>query len=522
MQKEKSAQPVAKSALHFAVGTFFSRISGMLREITMAYTLGTSAAAAAFLIAFRFAYLMRRILGEGALVNGFIPHYETMRAISPQNAAFFFRDLLVTLGFLLLAIISVAEISLGIALYTGVFSLENSEIVQLIMLMLPGLFFICFFALQSGFLQCHGQFLLTAVAPAAFNIAWVGTLIWYRHSPASAITAHLSIALGFALFFQWLLLWRHTSAHLRGFLALRDWFQSTLFSKEIRLMLKGIALSIIAVSATQVNGFIDMLFARYADLEGPAYLSYAIRLQQLPLALFGIAIASALFPALARALQAHDEDEVRSLLHFGLMRSFTLMLPCTLGIIVLGGPAVNLLFGRGIFTALSSTETTLCLWGYGLGLLPATYALLFAQGFFIRKNYLTPTAISIASMLFNTACNALLILIFHMGALSIAIATSVSALFQAVILMMLYRRRYGSLHFWVQNKIEIGKLFLATLLATALTLYFTHSWQFNFPREFWTQLSNFLLPFGAFALSFIFLCWILRAGDICSLLTRQK
>lgn len=62
----------------------------MLREVAMAYTLGTSAAAAAFLVAFRFAYLLRRILGEGALVNGFVPHYEAIRHSSPQNAAFFF------------------------------------------------------------------------------------------------------------------------------------------------------------------------------------------------------------------------------------------------------------------------------------------------------------------------------------------------------------------------------------------------------------------------------------------------
>ncbi len=516
MTKDKS---VGKSALHFAVGTFFSRISGMMREVAMAYTLGTSAAAAAFLVAFRFAYLLRRILGEGALVNGFVPHYESIRHTSHHNAALFFRDLLATLGFTLLLLIALAEITLAAALHYQLFSPENSEIVRLVMLMLPGLFFICFFALQSGFLQCQGQFLLTGIAPAAFNIAWVGTLIWYRHSPASTITTNLALSLGAAFLIQWLLLLRHTVLSLRGLLLFRDWLKASVFSPEIRIMLKGMALSVIAVSATQINSFIDMLFARYADLEGPAYLSYAIRLQQLPLSLFGIAIASAVFPSLARAVQAQDDEKARSLLRFGLLRSTSLMLPCTLGIIALGGPAVNLLFGRGNFTELSSSATTLCLWGYGLGLLPATYALLFSQAFFVRKDFLTPTLVSITSMLFSAACNACLVLLMNAGSVSIALTTSLAAAFQAAVLLVLYHRRYGSIEFWSSKRLQIAKLAICSIVSAALAYTLAPT---SFSRDFVTQLNDFFLPAGAFALSFIASCWLLRVDDVRSLLTKFR
>lgn len=491
----------------------------MVREVAMAYTLGTSAAAAAFLVAFRFAYLLRRLLGEGSLVNGFVPHYETIRQTSEKNAAHFFRDLLATLGCTLLLIIGIAEISLACSLHFALFSEESSEIIRLIMLMLPGLFFICFFALQSGFLQCHGQFLLTGVAPAAFNIAWVGTLFWYRHAPASTITTNLSLSLGIAFFIQWLLLYRQTAKHLRNFLKISDWIKVRLFSPEIRGMLKGMALSILAVSATQINSFVDMLFARYADLEGPAYLSYAIRLQQLPLSLFGIAIASAVFPSLARAVQSQDEGKARELLRFGLLRSTTLMLPCTLGIIALGGAAVNLLFGRGHFTELSTSETTLCLIGYGLGLLPATYALLFSQAFFVRKDFLTPTLVSIASMLFSAACNAFLVLLLHTGALSIALTTSLSAVFQGALLIALYHRRYGSLGFWSAQRTQIAKLALCSFLATAIAYTLAPT---TYSRDFLTQLRHFALPFTAFALSFASLSFLLRVDDIRALLQRRK
>ncbi len=512
------AKSVGKSALHFAVGTFFSRISGMLREIAMAFTLGTSAAAAAFLVAFRFAYLLRRILGEGALVNGFVPHYEAMRLASPQKAALFFRDLLATLGAVLLLIIGFTEIALAASLHFQLFSPENREIVRLVMLMLPGLFFICFFALQSGLLQCHGQFLLTGIAPAAFNVAWIGTLLWHRHDPASTITTHLALSLGAAFLIQWILLLRHTTLCLKGLLSLKDWLKSTLFSTEIRAMLKAIALSIIAVSATQINSFIDMLFARYADLEGPAYLSYAIRLQQLPLSLFGIAIASAVFPSLARAVQGQDEDKARELLSFGLLRSTSLMLPCTLGMIALGSAAVNLLFGRGNFTDVSTAETTFCLWGYGFGLIPATYALLFSQAFFVRKDFVTPTTVSIASVLFSTACNAGLVLLLHAGAVSIALTTSLAAIFQATLLIIIYNRRYGSVGFWTTHRLQLFKLVLASFAATVLASTLASPCS----RDFLLQLRAFFLPAAAFAAAFITLSWVLRIDDIRALLLRTK
>ncbi len=514
-----TAKTVGKSALHFAVGTFFSRISGLVREISMAYTLGTSAAAAAFLVAFRFAYLLRRILGEGALVNGFIPHYEALRHESTEKAAFFFRDLFVTLASTLLVLIGLGEFFLALALRFHVFSSASNEIIRLIMLMLPGLFFICFFALQSGFLQCHGQFLLTGIAPAAFNIAWIGTLIWHRHAPTSVITTYLALTLGVAFLIQWLLLLPHTLQALRGSLFLKQWIKAKLFSNEIQIMLKAISLSILAVSATQINSFIDMLFARYTDLEGPAYLSYAIRLQQFPLSLFGIAIASAVFPSLARAIQGGEEEKGRELLRFGILRSTSLMLPSTLGIFALGTASINLLFGRGSFTSHSTLETSFCLSAYGLGLLPATYALLFSQAFFVRRDFLTPTVVSLASMVFSTACNACLILLFHAGTLSIAVTTSLAAAFQAVVLMILYRRRYGDIGFWNRQRTQVFKLFVASLIPAVAAFWLTPN---SYHRDLLSQLRDFLFPAAAFILLFISLCWLLQIEDILTLFYKKK
>jgi putative peptidoglycan lipid II flippase len=225
---------------------------------------------------------------------------------------------------------------------------------------------------------------LTGAAPIAFNIAWIGTLIFYRHQSSSSITSHLAIALDIAFLFQWAVLLPATWKKLRGFLTT---CRFNLFSSEIRNMLTATALSIIGVGACQVNGFIDTLFARAADLEGPAYLAFAMRLEQFPLALFGIAISSALFPSLAKAFGNGEESVSVELLEFGILRTSFLMIPCTIGILLLGAPAINLLFGHGQFTDLSTVKTTICLWAYGLGLLPTAFTLLFSQAFFARKDF---------------------------------------------------------------------------------------------------------------------------------------
>lgn len=431
---------VGRSAFRFSLGTLFSRVSGMVREMAMAFVLGTSGAAAAFLIAFRFAYLLRRLFGESALVNGFIPHYQSLKAKDEKSAAGFFSDLFATMTLLLIGLIGVVELALFGFLQMMSIQENNAEVLRLIMLSLPGLLFICLFALHSGFLQCHGRFFLTGFAPVAFNVAWIGTLLYYRHQPSSTITTYLAIALDVAFLFQWAILLPATWKKIKDFFSA---CRFKLFSSEIKTMLGAISLSILGVGAMQINGFIDTLFARAADLEGPAYLAYAMRLEQFPLALFGIAISSALFPSLSKALGDKEERQSEELLKFGVLRTSFLMIPCSIGILLLGAQAINLLFGHGEFNDLSTVKTTICLWSYGIGLLPTALALLFAQAFFARRDFKTPMILSCYAIMFNIAFNSFLIYGLKLGATSVALSTSLAAFLNAAVLYFLYQRHFG-------------------------------------------------------------------------------
>src|ERR1700733_2872839 len=120
---------IRHSAIRFFSGTLLSRITGMLRDVSMAYAFGTQPSIAAFMVAFRFAHLLRRLLGEGALQSAFIPEFEALRHQSEQRAFTFFRDLTVILSFFLVLLISVGCTLLFGFLWWGHLNPDNYEII---------------------------------------------------------------------------------------------------------------------------------------------------------------------------------------------------------------------------------------------------------------------------------------------------------------------------------------------------------------------------------------------------------
>jgi putative peptidoglycan lipid II flippase len=507
-------QTITKSAFSFVSGTFLSRIGGLARDMSMAFCFGTDPAIAAFLVAFRLANLLRRIFGEGALLNGFIPHFESCRNINPRKAAQFFRDTFFSLMFVLILLIGLTEIGLYSWLRWGDISEGNYQIVMLTMIMLPGLLFICLFSICSGLLQCEKSFFLTGSAPVAFNIVWIGAVwILKDYIPQKAVVG-LSVAITLAFLFQWAITFPQTFSFLKRYLSLREFFRFDFFSPEIREMLASMTMSVIGVGAVQINSAIDTVFARYASLEGPAYLNYAIHLHQLPLALFGIGIASALLPPLSRAIHAEDMARYKNLLYFALTNALLLLLPCSMAIFALGGASVNLIFGRGDFNNESTMQTTLCLWGYGVGLVPMGFSLLLAPAFYAKKDYWTPTLASLLSILVNGFLNALLVVLLGLGAASLALATSIAAGCNAWFLFHRIAKRTGISLFYPLASFSIkimvcaGLSGLGTLLVehflfqgSTLSLLFD-GFEGHFSRHLADQITQFFTLMSTFVVTF--------------------
>lgn len=444
-----TAHSVLKSARSFFAGTLLSRFSGLFREIALAISFGTSPEIAAFMVSYRLANLFRRLLGEGNLQAGFVPHFASLQ----EEGGHFFRDVAYSMAIILLAVIGMLE-----GLLWGIRAVVPSDwidIIDLTMWMVPGLFFICLYGLNSSLLQCRKKYFIPAAAPMAFNFIWIGAVLIYPN------VTFLAIAITLAFAGQWLI----TAFEGARLLSFKEWLQPRLFSPDFQKLLKPLILGIIGIGAVQFNSALDTIFARIADLRGPTYLWYAIRIQQLPIALFGVALTGALLPPLSRA---QDPAKKRELLHSALTQGSMLMIICTFGILAFGTAGVNLLYGHGAFKAGDVYETAQCLWAYGLGLVPTIWVMILAARFYAEKNYRVPTLASLISVLANALLNALFVFVFHMGAVSIALATSLSALLNAIFLS----RGAFSKDYWIY----VGKVTFSCSAATAVVFGMQFIW----------------------------------------------
>jgi putative peptidoglycan lipid II flippase len=526
-----TAKSMTRSSLQFLSGTMVSRVTGMLREIVMAFCFGTDPAIAAFLVAFRLSNLLRRVFGEGALTIGFIPHFSTLQRESPARATRFFRDLVLAMSVLLIGLIGVS-LALLWPLYTwGNLSSGSQEIVILTAIMMPGLLFICLSALFSAFLQCEGVFFLVGASPVAFNAIWIAATWALRHQAPDTAALGLSLAVTLAFLMQWLVLIPRTLRLVSASLPWREWFTGNFFSADFKALVGALSLGIVGVCAIQINSAVDALFSRYASLEGPAYLTYAIRIQQFPLAIFAIAIASAALPPLSRAISSADFAKYCELLRFSLSRTFSLVFPCTVGLLVLGGPAINLAFGRGHFLPESVVHTTTCLFGYSIGLVPAAFVILMAAAFYSRKDYRTPTYASVGSVVANIALNAWFLFGLGWGTPSVAIATSLAAMLNALLLSRQLSQQVGQI-FTLNLLRPLAKTVVCSVIAGILALcvgclffqdptwelWLTGSATTPFPRDFYQQVSHFAVGSATFGISLLLMAWGMNHQDMLQLI----
>ena len=256
-----------------------------------------------------------------------------MRQKDSEEAIHFFQKLSLILSIVVTLIILLSE--------GGFYLFGQSEVVRLTKWMFPTLLFISLYGLNSTLLQCHNHFFLANLAPALCNVMWILGALQMRHSETAVAMVGLAkwVRGGFVL--QWAV----TALYLRKRLPLRGWLKGPLFHSGVRKLIQAFGLGTLGVGAVQINAFFDAIFARYASPSGPVYLWYANRIQQLALAVLGIAAVTTLVPILTRAIKGGDEEQGRKIYAFGGRRAVMLMIPMTFAIISLGSSAIQLIFG---------------------------------------------------------------------------------------------------------------------------------------------------------------------------------
>jgi putative peptidoglycan lipid II flippase len=228
----------------------------------------------------------------------------------------------------------------------------------------------------------------------------------------------------------------------------------------------------VGLAATQLNVFVNTVVATGEGTGAVSWLGYAFRVMYLPIGLFGVSIATATTPALARLAAASDAPRMRSTLASAVALMLTLNVPATLGLIVLARPIVRILFERGSFGPADTAATAAAVQLYAVGLVGYSVVKILSPAFYALNSSRTPAAVGVAAVLLNALLSVTTAPIF--GYKGLALSASVAALFNAGTLAFLLRGSLGGLEL-DRVATTFGKV-LAASLVMAATAWWGERW----------------------------------------------
>ncbi len=443
------AASLARRASTVSLGTLISRVLGYVRDMLIAYFFGASMAADAFFVAYKIPNLLRRLLGEGSLSTSFIPVYtQFLTNRGEEEARELLRTVIGAFGILFIILTGlgiifaepiVSIIAPGFAGDPEKFGLT----VLLTRIMFPFLIAIGLGAIILGVLNSWKLFFIPAIAPAMLNISEIVFMLFVVPRLAVPIIG-LAIGVVTGGFAQMLFQLVPVIKKSGGITPIIDLSHPGL--KRIgKLMLP----AIVGLSIMQVNSFVDTICATLLEAGSVTHLYYGNRLMQLPLALFGTAVATVSLPVMSENAAKKELFQLKKTLSASLKMISFLILPATTGFIVFGTPIVNMLFQRGRFLASDTAATAWVLIFYAGGLIFFSGVKAFVSAFHSLQDTKTPVKIASFAMGVNVMLNIFVVTnkslkeFFSAGGL--ALATSLAALINFTLLFLFFRRHHGDI-----------------------------------------------------------------------------
>ena len=407
------------------VMTMLSRVLGLVRDMVIARYFGAGAGADAFFVAFKIPNFLRRLFAEGAFSQAFVPVLSSYRQNQDISDVKRLVDAVAgSLGLVLLAITLVAM--LGSPVLTAVFApgfLDDDAKFALTSDMLritfPYLLLISLTAFAGGILNSYDRFAVPAFTPVLLNLSMIGAAVFMTplmEEPVMALAWGVLIAGALQLFFQLPFLMR---------LGLLPRPRVDYRHEGVSRILKLMAPALFGVSVSQINLLLDTVLASFLQTGSVSWLYYSDRLSELPLGVFGIAIATVILPSLSRKHAAASADQFAATLDWAVRAVLLIGVPAALALALLAEPLIATLFHYGEVTDRDVSMAAQSLRAYSAGLLAFMLIKVLAPGFFAREDTKTPVKIGIIAMVANMALNlALIVPLAHAG---LALATSLSA-----------------------------------------------------------------------------------------------
>ena len=430
--------------------TVVSRVLGLARDAVFSRVFGDSAAMSAFFTAFIIPNIFRRLFGEGALSAAFIPEYaqlvERDRAMAARFASLTVAMLTLTLGVLTVVVFA----ALAGLRWLSPFGESGALVFELGMVMLPFMPLVCLTAILGGMLQTHGRFAPHAGSPIILNLCMIGAAtVWGvamgRGAESSVWAVAVAVVIAGSLQLAWAVL--ALRAHI-------DWTLVTEgASGAVARMLRRMGPVVIGMGALQLGTFIDALIAGWPVMVGEtvpftdasyplsdasaSLMYYAQRLYQCPLGVFGVAIATAVFPVLSR--EAHDPARFARTLRRGVRLCLYLGLPAGVGLFLVREPLTLALYAGGEFGADETREVARIITGYAPSVWAYAMLLLLTRAYYAMGDASTPMRTGLMALGINIVLS--LSLIWWVRELGIALSTAIGANAQCLVLIAMARKK---------------------------------------------------------------------------------
>jgi putative peptidoglycan lipid II flippase len=501
------------------LAVMFSRVLGLAREQLLAGLFGAGIGTDAFYAAFRAPNLLRDLFAEGALSTAFITTFSKKIEMEGDASAWKLANKMATLLVIFMSVVTLLGIALspqlidvlapGFRAVPGKFELT----VTLTRIMYPFILLVSLSALVMGMLNAKHVFGAPALASSFFNLGSIvgGVGLGWWLDPHFGRRALYGIAFG-TLFGGLLQLASQLPAVYKAgyrFVADFDWRD-----EGVRTILRLMGPAVIAASAVQINVAVNGCFASYQANGAVTWLNNSFRLMQLPLGIFGVAIATVTLPRVSKSAARGNSAEFSNTLARALRLAFFLTIPSAVGLICLGGPIISLIYQHGRYTAFSAEQTGAALQCYAIGLAAYAGIKVLAPAFYALDARTTPMTCSFISIGINLLLNGIFTYWLNWGPRGLAFSTSVTAIVNFTLLYILMRRLTGRLETRLLIPTLAKLTVAAALLATVCVLgrlYLMHDfYHFTFGHRCVSLLSTI----GMGGLVFFAACYTLRLGEM--------
>lgn len=460
-----------------------SRVLGLVRDIVLANVLGAGGAMDAFAVAQKIPNFFRRLFAEGAFSQAFIPVLSEYREKGSREAVKLLVDKVAgCLGLVLLAVTLVGVA--GAAVVSLIFApgylsdpVKFALLTDLVRITFPYLMLISLTGFAGAILNSYDRFAVPAVTPVFLNIFMIAAALLvadYFPNPAYALAWSILAAGIFSLLFQLPFLQR---IHLMPSPKL-DWADPGV--KRILLLM---APALFGVSVSQINLLLDTIIATQLGDASVSWLFYSDRLVELPLGVFGVAIATVIMPSLSRQSAAQSAEKFSQTLDWAIRFVVLIALPATLALVILAEPILFTLFYHGKMQVQDILMSAYSLKAYALGLFAFMLIKVLVPGYFARQDMKTPVRTGIKAIFANILMKPIVVFpmayFFSLGHVGLALTTALAAYVNA---WLLYRglrqqRIYNPAEHWPGLWARYATANLAMVIVLLGLLQVWNDWQ---------------------------------------------